>query len=512
VRYFLPYQSELIRTVAKKDVEVVVVQKSRRTGYSLGAGALAVKYVARPKAEGGMNVFYMGYNLEMAREFINYVGDWAKEFNAVSTQVGETFFKDPDHPDRDIKAFRAEFSSGHSVIALPSVPRALRGQQGLVIIDEAAFHDDLTELLKSAFALLMWGGKVVVLSTHDGDTNPFNKLVTDIQAKRKNYTLLTCDLDRALVEGLYKLICKEKGEEWSMEKQVLWRENLIKTYGEGADEELFCLPSKGTGAYLPPPLIEARQEDGIPVVRLALPDSFTYRPEFEREREIENWCKTELLHLLEGLPTDLLHYFGEDFARNGDLTTLWPMYRMKNMTRRCAFLVELRNVPFEQQRQIVFFIIDRLPRFCAGAFDATGNGAYLAEVCAQRYGQTRIAEVKLSDAWYKENMPPFKAAFEDATTILPRDADVYDDHRAIKLMRGTPKIPRDERSTSKGGKRHGDTAIAHALAYTASRMDVAPIEFMAEDPKKVVGRLFGESDTTDLSLTSEPMDWSIYDA
>lgn len=509
MRSFLPYQSELIRTVKKEPV--TVVRKSRRTGYSWAAGALGVGYAGRPKAEGGMNVFYMGYNLEMAREFINYTGEWAKEFNAVSTQVGETFFKDPVHPDRDIKAFRAEFSSGLAVIALPSVPRALRGQQGLVIIDEAAFHENLDELLKAAFALLMWGGKVVVISTHDGDTNPFNKLVTDILTKRKPFKLLTCDLDRALAEGLYKRICEVQGQEWSPEKEAAWRGELIAFYGEGADEELFCIPSRGSGTYLPPPLIEARQQEGTPVVRLTLPDAFTRRPEFERVREIEKWCRSELLHLLEDLDADLNHYFGEDFARSGDLTTLWPVQLLRHMTRHCPFLVELRNVPFDQQRQIVFFILDRLPRFGAGAFDATGNGAYLAEVCAQRYGYERIMEVKLSDAWYKENMPPFKAAFEDGTTTLPLDADVYDDHRAIKLVRGVPKVPRDERTTGKGGKRHGDTAIAHALAYAASRMDVAPVEFLAEGAQETGGTLFGQTEV-ETPLTPEPMDWSMYDA
>jgi len=45
----------------------------------------------------------------------------------------------------------------------------LRGKQGRVIIDEAAFHDNLEELLKAALALLMWGGEVRIISTHNGD-------------------------------------------------------------------------------------------------------------------------------------------------------------------------------------------------------------------------------------------------------------------------------------------------------------------------------------------------------
>src|SRR4051812_17477820 len=79
------------------------------------------------------------------------------------------------------------------------------------------------------------------------------------------------------------------------------------------------------------------------------------------------------------------------------------------------FVVELRNIPFEQQRQILFYIVDRLPRFRAGKLDARGNGQFLAEVAMQRYGATRIEQVMLTAEWYRANMPPYKAAFEDDT-------------------------------------------------------------------------------------------------
>ena len=68
------------------------------------------------------------------------------------------------------------------MVALPSVPRALRGKQGLVIVDEAAFHGELAEVIKSALALLMWGGQVVIVSTHNGVANPFNLLLDDVSA------------------------------------------------------------------------------------------------------------------------------------------------------------------------------------------------------------------------------------------------------------------------------------------------------------------------------------------
>jgi phage FluMu gp28-like protein len=67
---------------------------------------------------------------------------------------------------------------------------------------------------------------------------------------------------------------------------------------------------------------------------------------------------------------------------------------MRNLVRRTLFVLELRNMPFRQQEQILFYIVDRLPHLIAGAMDATGNGAYLAEMAVQRYG-ARIRQVKL---------------------------------------------------------------------------------------------------------------------
>ena len=137
-------------------------------------------------------------------------------------------------------------------------------------------------------------------------------------------------------------------------------------------------------------------------------------------------------------------------------------------------------MPFEQQRQALFFIVDALPGFAGGAHDATGNGGYLAEVAMQRYGAARVQRVMLSQQWYMENMPKYRAAFEDGDITLPRSSGVLDDHRAVQLVRGVPKVPDGVAlKDAAGGKRHGDTAIAGALAWFASLTAAAPMEFMS---------------------------------
>ena len=68
----LPYQARLLQTTAQH--QLVVVEKSRRIGMTWGVGADAVLSAGSAKDAGGMDVLYIGYNLDMAREFDYRVG------------------------------------------------------------------------------------------------------------------------------------------------------------------------------------------------------------------------------------------------------------------------------------------------------------------------------------------------------------------------------------------------------------------------------------------------------
>lgn len=110
------------------------------------------------------------------------------------------------------------------------------------------------------------------------------------------------------------------------------------------------------------------------------------------------------------------------------------------------------------------------------AIDATGMGMNLAEDLGRIFGLRTdetpgglVWEVKLSVAWYNENFPPLKTAFEDGAIALVKDAEHLVDLRLVKVIRGVPSIPA-ERVGVAGAKRHGDFAVALVLAHFASRM------------------------------------------
>ena len=195
----------------------------------------------------------------------------------------------------------------------------------------------------------------------------------------------------------------------------------------------------------------------------------------EREDDIAEWCGRTLEGSLKALDKRRTHAFGEDFGRVSDLTVIVPGEIGATLKRTVPFWVELRNIPFEQQRQVLFYIVDRMPRLVAGKMDATGNGAYLAEVAAQRYGMARIEQLKLNATWYLENFPPLKAAFEDGMLLLPADAEGLDDLALVTTIAGIPQIPPVRTRAGDGKKRHADLAVALVLFYAATRAD--PMEF-----------------------------------
>lgn len=459
-----------------------VGEKSRRIGLTWAEAADNVLVAASQKKANGMNVYYLGYNQDMTVEYIQACAMWARAFNYAAGEVEEGIWPDED-PDKHIKTYTITFPSGHRIVALTSRPSNLRGRQGIVVIDEAAFHQDLAELLKAALALLIWGGEVHVISTHDGTENAFNELIEEIRAGKRKGELFRCTFREAVEDGLYDRVCMRRGIPFVEAERDAWVQDVYDFYGDAANEELDCVPSQGGGAYFSLALVESRTSREVPVVRLKYPQGYETAAEHLRLAETKEWCESELLPLLEGLPPGAQSFYGMDFARSGDLSVIWPLLKEQDLRKRAPFVLELRNVPFKQQEFILFYIVRRLPNFLKGAHDARGNGQQIAEAAAVEFGFNRIDQVMLTEGWYRDNMPKLKAALEDDTLNgIPADKDVTGDIRAFRVVKGVARIP-EKRTSEKGGdKRHGDAGVALALSDFASRQEVEIFEYHRVQP------------------------------
>ncbi|UZT80650.1 hypothetical protein OF113_11585 [Ectopseudomonas chengduensis] len=507
---FLPYQQRWFDDTS----QIMIGEKSRRTGLTWAEAGRNVINAAKPRRRGGCNTFYVGSKQEMALEYIAACALFARAFNEMAqADVYEQTFWD-DGRREEILAYMIRFpKSGFKIQALSSRPSNLRGLQGDVVIDEAAFHESLEELLKAALALTMWGNKVRLISTHNGVDNAFNSYIQDAREGRKDYSIHRITLDDALAQGLYKRICYVTNQEWSPEAEKQWRDKLYKNAPniESADEEYGCVPKKSGGTYIPRILIEQAMVDdhSIRIYRYEAPEGFEqWTPEM-READIRAWCEENLAPELARLSPRNRHTFGEDFARRGDLTVFTPLQIDPLLRKRVPFEVELRNLTYEAQRQVLFYICDALPRLSGLAFDATGNGGYLAEQAALRYGAGLVDQVQLNLAWYALWMPKLKGELEAFNLQIARHQTRLDDLLSIKVENGVPVIEKgrtkDLQSQDSKAKRHGDSAVSLAMAVRASFMEGGAIEFTAL-PRHSRG--FDNVDDNDSDLTlPEPSAW-----
>ncbi|WP_293266755.1 hypothetical protein [Neptunomonas sp.] len=456
-----------------------IAEKSRRTGLTWAEAADATLCASTTKHEGGCNHFYVGSNKEMAREFIEAAAMWAKAFDKAAGEIHEEIFIDAGKDGKEILTFVVIFASGFKVQALSSNPANLRGMQGNVTIDEAAFHDRLAEVLKAALALTMWGSRVRLISTHNGVDNLFNTLIQDSRAGRKRYSVHTITLDDACNEGLYQRICQITRKVWSQEAEDQWKADLLRDTAteEDALEEYYCTPKQGGGAYISRGLIERAMHPENQIIAFESPKDFEKWPVIQREAEINEWLEDHVAPFLAQLNLDHNHVFGEDFARKGDLSIFAVGTINPDTSIRVPFHLELRNVPYSQQEQIMFYVIDNLPRFTGAAFDATGNGGSLAEKAADKYGTEMIEQVMLNQPWYREWMPKLKAKFEDNDIEIPKSLDVVSDLRTIIVNRGIPQVEKGSGTGEDGKQRHGDSAVAYAMVVRASYMEGVTIEF-----------------------------------
>lgn len=477
---FIPFdKNEVLLGYQKRwiadDSPLKIAEKSRRTGLTWAEAADDVLIAGRAKSDGGSDVFYIGSNKEMAREFIDACSMWAGVFNQAAGEISEEVLEDED---KDILTYVIYFASGFKIKALSSNPKNLRGMQGVVCIDEAAFHEKLAEVLKAALALTMWGAKVRLISTHNGVDNLFNQLIQDSRAGRKSYSIHTITLDDACAEGLYQRICQVSKQDWSAEKEAAWKAGLLRETATEDDalEEYYCVPKKSSGGYIPRPLVDRAADPTKVVLKFECDDKFITYSEEERQVLTLEWLLKDVLPHLEALNPDLRHSFGVDFARSGDLSVFAVCACQPSTAREIELTLEIRNCPYDQQKQIMLFVLPKLPRFIGSSFDATGNGGYLAESALLRYGASMVETVQLNDKWYREWMPKYKALYESELIKIPRDEEIILDQGHIVVINGVPKIDK-ARSNGKSGKRHGDSAVAYCMAVRASFMTGGEIEF-----------------------------------
>ena len=480
------------REVVKLHHSIVAVPKGRRTGITFAVMLRKTLVAAASPAAGGRNVYYIGDTKEKGLEAIGYCAKFARVIARAQGEVSgieEFLFEDQDPvtgETRQILAYRIRFASGFQICALSSRPANIRGLQGDVVIDEAAFHPDVQGVIDAATALLIWGGSITVISSHNSRKNPFAQFCRDIEAGLygTDATVYTVTFDDAVANGLYERVCWMKGETPTAEGKKAWYTRIRSGYGPrkaAMREELDAIPRDGSGTCLPGVWIEqAMVLPDSSVLRLTLDDDFVLKSPAEREAWVADWIERYLAPALARLDKNVRHVFSHDYARHRDFSIWGATALTTGMRRQVPLVIEMHKVPYAQQKQITWYAIERLPRRCGGAMDAGGNGETLAEETADKFGHTHVHQVKFNRGWYGTWMPKLVQGFEDGMIDIAADPNMAQDLRAIEEVDGIPMVAKARRKDVKDPDlyRHGDGASMLALGWFATLNLSAAIDYI----------------------------------
>ena len=235
-----PYQQKYI----DDSDQLVLVRKSRRIGMSWAAAYKAITHSFKHR----VNIFYMGYDTKMTATFIKDCADIAEALEAIS--------KKKLLMDRHgATTYKLRLTNGCEISALSSKPENVRSKgraNELLIIDEAAHHDDLRTIIKAATPMMAMGVYIHIISTEYGSQNTFHKLYNEILTGKRMGSVHTITLKDALKQGYFKRLCRDNPDhwdnwkvypgKWSLKKQKAfqkWMESEV----DDADQELYCIPT-----------------------------------------------------------------------------------------------------------------------------------------------------------------------------------------------------------------------------------------------------------------------------
>lgn len=428
-------------------------EKSRR----IGATYVEACDVAMSRLSGRRNEDYWFSSADesAAYEFIEYVKFWCR----VAGKVLESFTEQIDDGSGHgaATAYCVRFPNEKRCTAMTSNPRRFRSKGGDVCGDEFAFHERASEMLKAMSPCTTWGGRMRILSSHNGQNSVFNELVQMGQRRASGaskpgdmpFSLHRTTIVDAVDHGLVEKINEVKGTSYTREGFLADCRAKCRTEDDWL-QEYMCVPSAETEAYLPYDLLNtclARHG------KCATPTEDLTR------------LLADLRLYSEGASA---LYMGCDIGRTRDWFLLWILARFGGRWDTVG-LLRLRNQRFAEMEESFCAAMDfrgeqdlRIRRAC---IDRTGLGMQLAERMGEKY-RSRVEEVHFSEQSKADMAPRVRVAFEERTITIPDERLLKDDlHSLRKVITSSGNVRYAGERNADG---HADHFWALALALEAA--------------------------------------------
>lgn len=456
------WQNEFVKSTSR----FIVINKSRRTGYSLATAAKGLVKSMDPDRI-GFTMQYVSYNEDDALEKMRYA---------------EQFYESiPSNCKKKIKKKNEsmiEFydTNGKTTSRLISMPcRPPRGKGGSIALDEFAIYQPrMADLVyTAAIGVISRGGCLEMGSTPLGKIGKFYEILTD-RNKYKTY-------ERYNVPWWYSSgLCKDienalkYAPSMSTEERVMkfGKESLIYLY-QAADidsfqQEFECKFLDSEESYITLDLIF----ENVPGMRegdIILPEVS------EKMTDEEYWQYNRGLDFQAFKDADIaitqykpeLHggplFLGYDVGRTHDNTDIYLMGKMPDGKKRSFLSISMKNTPFEKQQDMILKLFQHLP-IHRGCMDCTGIGKPIYEALHKKLGD-KLEGISFTPESKETMAINVKRGLENKEFLLENNKDFHNQIHSIKRTSNGGKYFRYDAQRNESG--HADKFWAWALCNHA---------------------------------------------
>jgi len=352
-----------------------------------------------------------------SRELMEKCRMHLEAYSIAASDIEQDYFA-----DTQCRQLTIRLPSGAKIIGLPANPATARGFSGNVILDEFAFHRDSDQIWKALFPVVSRGYKLRVVSTPQGKSNKFYKIVTG----DNRFSTHKVDIYRAVADGVPLNIDELRA---GIDDEDAWQQEYLIQFMDEAT------------AFLTYDLITACEADKL-----------------TGEVDYEDFDPDSLV-----IPDEGPLYCGVDIGRKKDLTIFYIVQRVGDVDWTRA-IIRLAKQKFAVQQKLLWQLIRKfnIDRTC---IDGTGIGAQLAEETHEEFG-SRAEEVLFTAPVKNDLATRTRRRFEDRLIRIPISQKLRNDLHSIKKTTTAAGNIRFDAERTKDG--HADRFWALALAQMAT--------------------------------------------
>ena len=422
---FLAYQVAFILD----ESQMILLNKSRQIGGSFITSYKVIRSMIR--GVGNKDWIYFSRSESVAKDFITSCAQWLQLFNVIAeTEIVS---------NKDIQALQLKLPNGARLLIVSSSVNSVVSRSCNFVLDEFALVEDGELLYGYVRPALLWGNRLVIISTMRSKLTYFYKLVKEIEEEGnpKKFSYHKINIEDAIEDGLVD--------------RINIRRRIAGLPEQTPEEFLKELEDQAASPALFRQEFYCEASDSLDE-NLAFPDDLLIP------------CTADINKIRVRFANKKRIYLGFDVGEGtamGDPSVLWVFAENKEKLG-CIKYEMLREMPLPNQETW----LDEKFKFY-NPVRLTIDGSYnpqLAQRFQQKYGK-RVKMIKLGRTCRREIIGNYIDAMRNNVFEIPNDEDILEDHKQILKSKDEFNQIFYDIIRNKKRRSHADRAMAGVLAY-----------------------------------------------